>query len=187
MSRLSSESLAAAAFNRAIAPRAPLYALLDAARESSGVDQAQQAMLKCESLFAGDMGQMLKDVAPHLIEFPHRSAFRAWWFEQWGKSVGVLLEAPVGLSEVRRHLRTLTVVRDAAKSRYFFRFYDPRVLRTFLPVATADELRQFFGPITAFYCEEEGGSELLAFTLAAGNLSIKRRPVGTPAPQEQGR
>jgi hypothetical protein len=120
---------------------------------------------------------MLKDLAPYLIELPRSSPFKSWWFEQWGKSVGVLLESQASLLELRRHFRTLTIVRDAERTKYFFRFYDPRVLRVFLPSCTADELRQFFGPISAFYCEEQGGGELLAFTHNDGELSLERRPV----------
>jgi hypothetical protein len=174
---------AESAFNRAVAPRAPLYTLLDAARESAGPYQAEQAGLECRSLFAGDLGDRIKEVSPYIIEFPVRSVFRQWWFEQWGNSIGVLVEAPVTLEELRRHFRTLTVVRGAEdKKKYFFRFYDPRVLRVFLPACTPDEVKQFFGPITAFYCEGDGGAEFVAFTLAKDGVSVKRWPiVGTPA------
>jgi hypothetical protein len=47
----------------------------------------------------------------------------------------------------------------------------------FLPSCTPEELRQFFGPITAFYCESEGGGELLTFALTPNGLSVKRNPV----------
>ncbi|HEY3244582.1 MAG TPA: DUF4123 domain-containing protein [Phycisphaerae bacterium] len=165
------------AFDRVVTPGASLYALVDAAQDAAGPWEAQQAGLECRSLFEGRMGTLLKDLAPYLIEFPLHSTFKSWWFEQWGNSVGVLLESPLDLPELRRHFRTLTIVRDAERTKYFFRFYDPRVLRVFLPTCTADELRQFFGPIDAFYCEEQGGSELLVFTHADGKLSLKRRPI----------
>lgn len=37
----------------------------------------------------------------------------------------------------------------------YFRFYDPRVLRRFLPVCTPDQLYAFFGPIDYFLFEDE--------------------------------
>lgn len=169
---------AEAAFQRAVAPRAPLSALLDGARAPSGAFHAGHAGLECESLFTGEMGDMLKEVAPYLIEFPPRSPFRQWWFEQWGHAIGVLVEAPVSLEELRKHFRTLMMVRGEDRKRYYFRFYDPRVLRVFLPACTADEIRQFFGPITAFYCEGDGGRELLTFTPGDEGVSIKRREIG---------
>ncbi|MGB2987270.1 MAG: DUF4123 domain-containing protein, partial [Phycisphaerae bacterium] len=125
---------AEATFNRTIAPRAALYAMIDAARESSAPSQAEQAGVDCQSLFTGELGEMLEDVAPHLIEFRRGTSFYRWWFEQWGNSIGVLVEAPVSLSDFRRHFRTLTIVRGGSdRKRYYFRFYDPRVLRVFLP------------------------------------------------------
>ena len=44
----------------------------------------------------------------------------------------------------------------------YFRFYDPVVLRTFLPTATPRQMEDFFGPISAFYVEGEHG-ELCSF------------------------
>ena len=107
------------------------------------------------------MGEMLKNVAPHLVEFRAGTTFYDWWFEQWGNSIGVLVEAPVSLADLRRHFRTLLMVRGPNRKRYYFRSYDPRVLRVFLPSCTPDEVRQFFGPIAAFYCESGDAKELL--------------------------
>ena len=36
-----------------------------------------------------------------------------------------------------------------------FRYYDPRVLRAFLPTCTRDELRTVFGGIECFWIEGE--------------------------------
>ena len=171
-------------FARIAAPRVPLYAVLDTARESAGPYQARQAGLKHESLFAGDLGDRLEEVAPYIMEFPAHSPFRPWWFEQWGNSVGILVEAPVALEDLRRHFRTLTVVRGAEdQKKYFFRFYDPRVLRVFLPACTPDEIKHFFGPITAFYCEGDGGAELLTFKPGPDGVVAKCCPT-VVAPSE---
>jgi len=163
------------AFGRAVAPRAPLYALLDAARESAGTYQARQAGLRYESLFAGEMGDRLSEAAPYLIDFPVRSPFRQWWFEQWGNSIGVLLETPAHFEDLRAHFRTLMMVRGEDRRRYYFRFYDPRVLTAFLPACTPAELERFFGPVAAFYCETSAGRELAAFSRQPEGPLICRR------------
>ncbi len=174
----SRRSAAESAFERAVSPRNPLYALVDAARESAGPYEAEQAGAACESLFTGELGDKLREVAPHLVELKQHSPFYSWWFEQWGNSVGVLVEAPVALSELRRHFRTLLMTRGASDGkRYYFRFYDPRVLRVFLPSCTPEEVERFFGPITAFYCESDGGNELLTFTRSRDGVSVKTIPV----------
>jgi hypothetical protein len=182
-----SASPAEVVFDRAVSPDAPLFALVDAARESGAPHQARQAGVACESLFAGEMGELLKDVAPHVIEFPLHSRFSEWWFQQSGNSIGVLLETSASLADVRRHFRTLMTVRDDQHRTYFFRFYDPRVLRVFLPSCTADELERFFGPIVVFHCEDEDGAGLLSFSRSSGRLSVKRSSAAAPADQEQRR
>lgn len=168
------------AFQRAVAAKAPFYALLDAARESRGPYEAQQANLECQSLLAGELGDLLADVAPYLIEFRQRSSFKTWWFDQWGNSIGLLVEAAVSLADLRRHFRTVLLVHDDQCKHYHFRFYDPRVLRVFLPACTPEELKQFFGPIVHFYCESAGGKELLVFSSGTNGLSVKAHPMNPP-------
>ncbi len=92
---------AEAVFDHTMAPQAPLYAVIDAARSPEGPHVAQEMGGQCVSLFAGKMGEELGSVAPHLIQFRAKSPFRNWWFEQWGKSIGVLVETPVTMKELR--------------------------------------------------------------------------------------
>ena len=62
-----------------------------------------------------------------------------------------------------------------------FRFYDPRILRAFLPACTSDELRSFFGPVQRFYSPTGGNDGLLAFALRDGKLRVTRldQPTST--------
>jgi hypothetical protein len=159
----------------------PLYAVLDAAREPEGPLAAHKAGLRVQSLYEGKLGDMLKSVAPHLIDFGVKSSFRDWWFGRWGKSVGILVETPASLSEVRKHFRTLTIVRGEDRSRYYFRFYDPRVLRAFLPACSAEEAARFFGPITAIHCEGSGDDEVLTFTRGADGIEVKSQRLSGEA------
>jgi hypothetical protein len=123
------------------------------------------------------------EYGPHLVEFRRGTSFYRWWFEQWGHSIGVLIEAPLSLADLRRHFRTLLIVDDRKKKHYYFRFYDPRVLRVFLPACPPEEAQHFFGPIQAFYCEADGGTELPRFTLTPEGISVKHNPV--PMPKRQ--
>ena len=163
---------------RSAVPRqAQLYAVVDAARAPAGPYQAELADLSQESLFAGDMGDRLKGVAPYVIAFPLEGPFNEWWFGEWGASAGILVEAAMTLSALRKHFRTLLMVKDDSRKRYFFRFYDPRVLRAFLPACTPDELTHFFGPITAFHCESDGGDALLTYRRKREGLDVTTRTL----------
>ena len=171
---------AEAAFARVIGRGADVYAVIDAARDSGGPLHARQCGASCESLFAGPLQEQVDDVAPYLVELRAHSSFWEWWYRQWGNSVGVLIQTPVSLAELRAHFRTLMVVRGEDRRKYFFRFYDPRVLRVFLPSCTPEEVHRFFGPVTAFHCEGPEGSELLTFKPGHNGVVVKQRPVETP-------
>jgi hypothetical protein len=47
----------------------------------------------------------------------------------------------------------------------FFRYYDPRVLRNFLPTCDAAQLREMFGPVDRFDLEAPDSSSLLRYRL----------------------
>jgi hypothetical protein len=44
-----------------------------------------------------------------------------------------------------------------------FRYYDPRVLRVYLPTCVTSELRTVFGPIDCFWTEAERSEKMLEF------------------------
>lgn len=181
-----SQSPREAVLKSVVTPQARLYALIDSGRCPEGPKRAEEANMAHQSLLAGSLGRELGDVAPYLAEFRVRSSFGDWWFEQWGRSIGVLVEAPVSLEELRSHFRTLLVVRHEDRRKYFFRFYDPRVLRVFLPNTTAIEVKRFFGPVSAFYCEGAEGNELLTFKRGRDGVSATQSPL-SPGKPDKGR
>jgi hypothetical protein len=56
-------------------------------------------------------------------------------------------------------LRTLLRVRDEAGRTLLFRFYDPRVLRAYLPTCTATEWQSVFGPVHQLICSADEDEE----------------------------
>ena len=52
----------------------------------------------------------------------------------------------------------------------YFRYYDPRVLRAFLPTCNADDLKVLFGPVDDYLLESEDGADVLRFAVADGKL-----------------
>jgi hypothetical protein len=64
---------------------------------------------------------------------------------------------------VRKHLRRLLMVKlDDGGRRLYFRFYDPRVLRAFLPTCSVRQDEEMFGDrdIHSFLVEGEQGEAL---------------------------
>jgi hypothetical protein len=59
-----------------------------------------------------------------------------------------------------------------------FRFYDPRVLRAYLPTCLAEELNIVFGPVRNFWMESRDPGELLEFRFSQGRLAVERLRLG---------
>jgi hypothetical protein len=119
--------------------------------------------LEFRCLYSGRLPAALERAAPQLVElFPENRLVHRWLEEGWGQAWGVFLriEDP---SNLRHHLRGFLKVVDEDGRRLLFRFYDPRVLRRFLPSCNADERRQLFGPVQSYLTENAQGQSLLEF------------------------
>jgi hypothetical protein len=55
------------------------------------------------------------------------------------------------------------IVRDPSGNRLVFRYYDPRVLRVYLPTCYIGELGTVFGPINRFWTESDDREDMLEF------------------------
>lgn len=66
----------------------------------------------------------------------------------WGNAWGVFVEAPaeVPFRQIERHFRRHLRILDDGGRMLLFRFYDPRVLQTFLPTCDEQQHAEFFGP-----------------------------------------
>lgn len=142
----------------------PLYAILDAARDTKILALLLQYKEEYQSLYEGQEGAKLAQFAPYLVKLKKDSALLETLVRQgWGQSWGVYLSSPGELTDVRRHLRHFLEVKLPDGKQVYFRFYDPRVLRTYLPTCTPAETDQFFGPIKKYLIEDEKPENLLQF------------------------
>ena len=99
----------------------------------------------------------LQQTAPYLIQLDREDRFTRYLIETgWGASWGSFVRTETGIKQLRRHLKEFLRVRDEAGKRLIFRYYDPRVLRVYLPTCRPAELDTFFGPINAFITEGSG-------------------------------
>jgi hypothetical protein len=62
------------------------------------------------------------------------------------------------------------MVEDARGKEMYFRFYDPRVLRVFLPTCTAQEAQDFFGPSKHYVMEAAEPNTALIYTMTPGDM-----------------
>ena len=150
--------------------KAPLYAIVDAARDERVLTLLRESVEECRSLYEGPQGETLSEVAPYLVGLPRRDSWllEALVQEGWGAHWGVFLTCPLPLLELRRHLRRFLMVEaDNMEGRLYFRFYDPRVLGAFLPTCLEQERKDFFGPIEGFLFNGPGGEVATALAQEA--------------------
>lgn len=151
-----------------------LFAVLDAARTPEVLALLIPSKdLTYQSLYEGLKGEELAAVAPYLVEIPEDSPLLETLARRgWGNSWGVYLTCDRPFAEVRKHLRRFLMAELEGGPRVYFRFYDPRVLRLYLPTCDPREAREFFGPIRHFLLEAESPATLLGF--APGNMGVHR-------------
>ena len=162
---------------RPVEGQAPLnvYAIVDAARSDSIYPEILGAIVPSVCLHRGKMAEELAWVAPYLVRLQAQDPFLLWLLETgWGKSRAAFVRSSATLNELKRHFRTCLTVYDEEGKSYFFRFYDPRVMRTYLPTCNAAEIKTVYGPVESFIVEDGDPSKLLHFSWAGEKLQKEK-------------
>jgi hypothetical protein len=151
------------------------YIVLDAARMGMDMETAKEMNPDFKCLYQGKTELELAGVAPFLFTYSSNSEFKQW-FEKFsiGNSWGVLFHSHLPFSELYKHCRRFLIVKNDGEQEMYFRFYDPRVLRIFLPTCNRVQLKEFFGPINSFIVEDEDPNSILQFTFDNIRLNCNR-------------
>lgn len=157
---------------------APLYAVLDAARDPEVSRLLREGGEEYRSLLDGRRGDNLAKVAPYLVRLPSEARLLERIVEEgWGKSWGFFSTSAQPFDELRRHLRSLLVAETPKARALYLRFYDPRVLRPLLASLEDEHLTRVFGPVRAMYVEGRTSLKLLWFQPAR---AVPRRSYRGP-------
>ena len=166
------------------------YLLLDAAK--AGPQAMEEAKKRCpdhRSLFKETKDPFLLHYAPYLFQPDPETEFLTWLIrEGWGKSWAVFIKTQVDFDVLHQHFRKFITVKTESGKVFYFRFYDPRVLRTFLPSCSVEQLAEFFGPVKAYTCEDAdpafirvysriNQAELFQQRLPAGEQVVETNPI----------
>jgi hypothetical protein len=161
----------------------PLFALLDAARDPQILPLLQESGGNFESLYDGEKAKAFAAFAPYLVALTPESPFLELLEKlAWGQSWGVFLTSDKPFAVVRTHLQQFLRVQTPDGKSVDFRFFDPRVLRVFLPVCDRVEIIDFFGPVRAFLMEAEGDEALLRFTPDRAGVRMETIRLAQPIP-----
>jgi len=158
-------------------PATNVYAVLDGA----SVEQLPQLLWEHEPenicLYRGELEPDIAATAPYLVKLEYDHPFTRLVFEQgWGKHWGIYVITPadVDIRVLRQHFRKFLMVYDPDGKLIYFRYYDPRVLRAYLPTCNAEDINIVFGPIGSYVLEDEDSSMLQRFTSDGKKVSTEK-------------
>ena len=163
----------------------PCFALLDAAKENRLLELLTASGDRYRSLYDGLSGIDIQRFAPYLVQLQPESRLTNILTEEgWGQSWGVYLYSPDDFTAIWLHFQQWIFATLPNRRKVFFRFYDPRVLRVFLPTCNEQELELFFGPVKRFVLESDSPDQSVEFTLQDKQLRTKEYRIATLAAQK---
>jgi Domain of unknown function (DUF4123) len=156
-----------------------LFAVIDACGCHQGVMEKachEPGPSKAICLFQGTYMAGYDAVAPYLFSVERRLLE---WIENnlEKESWGIFVLAKASLMELQGHMRRFLLALLPDQHKWFFRYYDPRILRAYLPTCNAAELHMFFGPIRGFAARSPGAEKIFLFeqsTSAAEQVDANR-------------
>jgi len=155
------------------------WMIVDGARDPRIYSSLLGSYLEYTCLYAGDLPHTLEAAAPYLVQLEFEDRYtRKLIADAWGNSWGVFMRCSETKDRLRRHLRQFLRVQDWRGRYMVFRYYDPRVLRVYLPTCTTDEIRTLYGPIKSFYMEDDDAAVVVDCTRDVGKLSVKKIVLG---------
>lgn len=144
------------------------YAVIDGAQCLDLMPVIEDMRPPHACLFLGELEPEIEMVAPHLVQLDPKEKFFDWLFDNgWSHNWSIFLTSEAELLDMRAHFRRLTIVEMPDGQFVYFRFYDPRVMRGFLPSCDAEQIASMYGePVETYLLEQDGGAELLRFPRA---------------------
>lgn len=158
-------------------PRPDIWAIVDAAQDQKVYWTLTNSFLQHTCLFAGRLPQALEMAAPYLVQLDPDDKLTEYLAENIGRNLGIFIRCDLGLKDVRKHLRSFLTVKDMKGRKMLFRYYDPRVLRVYLPTCNIAELQTVFGPIKAFWTESDQPGTLTQFEMKGKELKATAQVV----------
>ena len=174
MAQIPFAQIAEALWSKDLSRAYRVWAVLDGARDRKVYGEIVACNTDHCCLFSGELPSALKIAAPYLVSLdPEDRSTRNILKRAWGNSWGIFLRSTASMETLRRHLKGLLTAKDPRGRKLFFRYYDPRVLRVYLPTCWPAELEQVCGPITAFLVEGADGATAIQYRHDEGRLTEK--------------
>jgi pSer/pThr/pTyr-binding forkhead associated (FHA) protein len=174
---------------------APLFAVVDGARDASLPQFLEAPVLRSQPLCANETAGAAAGHAPVLVELGQASSLseragvhaflETFLLSGWGKGWGIFFTSLSSFDDLAIHFRGFLPAGAGDERPLHLRVYDPRVLRAVLPTCEPPEVAAIFGPIVSFLIESDRADNLLAISRGADGL-ITARVSLTEQPMQAG-
>ncbi|MFT6028324.1 MAG: hypothetical protein ACI8O8_000048 [Oleiphilaceae bacterium] len=140
-----------------------LYVIVDGAQDDSIATMLRDTGDAWNSLYAMDVPDDLKAVGPWLFQLKKDDPLTAWCINEGLNNNWFIIFASKNkmMSHLRHHFRRFAVVKDEVGKYLYFRYYDPRVLRSYVPSCNAEEREYVFAHIPCFWVNSQDQDTML--------------------------
>ena len=151
-----------------------LYSVLDGAAVPDLPVRLYESQLPNYCLFRGELSPDVVHMAPYVVALLPGNNFTDWILEEsFGKNWGIFAHCRHSMNEMRKHFRSIFQVHDEDGNPLLFRFYDPRVFRSFIPTCEMNETIELFGKIDTYFAEAEDKPQMLSYRISDDRVVTK--------------
>jgi len=144
------------------------YALVDAAQDPSLYPLLTQSA-EWQCLIGGKLAPALAPALPYLVRLRSGDPLtERWQSEGTGRNWGLQFRSALPIDRLRLHFKKFLTASLPDGKTVLFRFYDPRVFRTYMRAASNEERRPWFEGISLYSAEGEQPGVRHIFSLNAG-------------------
>lgn len=154
------------------------FALVDAAQDPQ-LYALVQACSQGECLVSGEMSPVLAAALPHLVKLEQTEPlWAAWQTRGAGRNWGIMFQSSLRLDGLRLLFKKFLYAQLPGGATVLFRFYDPRVFRTYLVAAATEERLPWFDGVSRYWVESAKPGSFHDFSVRDGALYDSATPVG---------
>jgi hypothetical protein len=158
--------------------QAILYGVLDCAIDPALHEHVARLEPEQAACLFERVAPEVKRVSPHVVELaPADPLSKAWRAQGWGRNWGVLFSSLADLRTVKLRLKRFTQARlPDGSGPVLFRFWDPRVLRSYLPLLESADVPAWFTDIDRWIVPTEDGAGSIRFSNHGGAVHAEPGP-----------
>ncbi len=160
-----------------------VYAVIDGASLPNLLAKLEEHEPKNTCLFRGELPFDLAEAAPYLVKLEKDNKFSDWLLNESVEEPCCIYAQTTVIGDfiqLRKHFRSFLRVKAPEDKNLLFRYYDPRVMKTYLPTCTPEDNEIIFNGIESY----------LIFNGMDKKFEIYKEPspeesVNTPEPKEE--